>query len=290
MNRSSSAWRPFGSATRRMKDGCTVAITGVSDGPGSTCPSPPGHRNSGSLDLGQQPWPAGNHLGLGRLLVQSPLPAGLPLEVLDGATAAPSLLGQRGPVEPGAHQSLVEDSARGADERHSVEVLAVTGLRAHQHDPGVGVSPEPKTVWVAFSNSPQPRHPVLARRREASSWLSEGRSSSAPMTKLYPARSGWKMAAGNGGHGRIRPPTGVPVRLRHVSGTDVTITGVRSATRFTDHARRAATYRMGRVLLAGDAAHVHSPFGGQGLNLGIGDAMNLGWKLVATVRGWHRRA
>ncbi|SDM20849.1 FAD-dependent oxidoreductase [Nonomuraea jiangxiensis] len=73
--------------------------------------------------------------------------------------------------------------------------------------------------------------------------------------------------------------------LRHVSGVDVTITGVVSATRFTDHARQATTYRLGRVLLAGDAAHVHSPFGGQGLNLGIGDAVNLGWKLAAVARG-----
>lgn len=73
--------------------------------------------------------------------------------------------------------------------------------------------------------------------------------------------------------------------LRRVSGAEVTITAVRTATRFTDNARQAAGYRAGRVLLAGDAAHVHSPFGGQGLNLGIGDAMNLGWKLAAVVRG-----
>ncbi|OKK15671.1 FAD-dependent oxidoreductase [Streptomyces sp. CB00455] len=73
--------------------------------------------------------------------------------------------------------------------------------------------------------------------------------------------------------------------LRRVSGADVTVTGVHTATRFTDNARQAADYRAGRVLLAGDAAHVHSPFGGQGLNLGIGDAMNLGWKLAAVVRG-----
>jgi len=51
-------------------------------------------------------------------------------------------------------------------------------------------------------------------------------------------------------------------------------------------ARQATTYRKGRVLLAGDAAHVHSPLGGQGLNTGIGDAMNLGWKLAATIQGW----
>jgi 2-polyprenyl-6-methoxyphenol hydroxylase-like FAD-dependent oxidoreductase len=74
--------------------------------------------------------------------------------------------------------------------------------------------------------------------------------------------------------------------LRRTSGVDVTITRVISATRFTDNARQATTYRRGRVLLAGDAAHVHSPFGGQGLNLGIGDAVNLGWKLAATIRGW----
>ncbi|MFK0289701.1 FAD-dependent monooxygenase [Streptomyces sp. NPDC090442] len=74
--------------------------------------------------------------------------------------------------------------------------------------------------------------------------------------------------------------------LRRVSGVpDVTVTGVRSATRFTDNARQASEYRRGRVLLAGDAAHVHAPFGGQGLNLGLGDAMNLGWKLAATVHG-----
>jgi hypothetical protein len=73
--------------------------------------------------------------------------------------------------------------------------------------------------------------------------------------------------------------------LRAVSGVDVTITEVKSATRFTDNARQATTYRLGRVLLAGDAAHVHSPFGGQGLNLSVGDAVNLGWKLAAVVQG-----
>ncbi|MEU6172929.1 FAD-dependent monooxygenase [Streptantibioticus parmotrematis] len=73
--------------------------------------------------------------------------------------------------------------------------------------------------------------------------------------------------------------------LRRVSGVPVKVTAVRSATRFTDNARQASTYRLGRVLLAGDAAHVHSPFGAQGLNLGIGDAVNLGWKLAATVHG-----
>ncbi|MEU6191082.1 FAD-dependent monooxygenase [Nocardia sp. NPDC047038] len=74
--------------------------------------------------------------------------------------------------------------------------------------------------------------------------------------------------------------------IRAVSGVPVVVTAVRSATRFTDNTRQVPDYRKGRVLLAGDAAHVHSPFGGQGLNLGIGDAVNLGWKLAAEVRGW----
>src|SRR4029077_4689244 len=73
--------------------------------------------------------------------------------------------------------------------------------------------------------------------------------------------------------------------LRRVSCTDVTVTAVKLASTSTDRSTQAATYRRGRVLLAGDAAHVHSPLGGQGLNLGLGDAMNLGWKLAATLRG-----
>jgi 2-polyprenyl-6-methoxyphenol hydroxylase-like FAD-dependent oxidoreductase len=74
--------------------------------------------------------------------------------------------------------------------------------------------------------------------------------------------------------------------LRRVSGTDVTLTTLHVATSYTDRARQATTYRKGRVLLAGDAAHIHSPLGGQGLNTGLGDAMNLGWKLAATIKGW----
>jgi len=73
--------------------------------------------------------------------------------------------------------------------------------------------------------------------------------------------------------------------LTAVYGTDYGIHSPTSISRFTAAARQAAAYRRGRVLLAGDAAHVHSPVGGQGLNTGVQDAMNLGWKLAQVVGG-----
>ena len=86
---------------------------------------------------------------------------------------------------------------------------------------------------------------------------------------------------------RVQPITLAHVQavLRRVCGTNATLTALRLAATWTDRAYQANAYRKGRVLLAGDAAHVHSPLGGQGLNLGLGDAMNLGWKLASTIRG-----
>jgi 3-(3-hydroxy-phenyl)propionate hydroxylase len=69
-----------------------------------------------------------------------------------------------------------------------------------------------------------------------------------------------------------------------VYGTDYGIHSPTSISRFTDMTRQAASYRKGRVLLAGDAAHVHYPAGGQGLNIGVQDAVNLGWKLAQVVK------
>ena len=90
-------------------------------------------------------------------------------------------------------------------------------------------------------------------------------------------------------HGAEQPITLEHVQkvLRRISNTDVTLSGLHMATTWTDRARQVTAYRNGRVLLAGDAAHIHAPLGGQGLNLGLGDAMNLGWKLADTV---HERA
>lgn len=73
--------------------------------------------------------------------------------------------------------------------------------------------------------------------------------------------------------------------LRRVTCTDVTVKALNAIATWTDRSKQATTYRKGRILLAGDSAHIHSPLGGQGLNLGLGDALNLGWKLAATIRG-----
>ena len=85
-------------------------------------------------------------------------------------------------------------------------------------------------------------------------------------------------------------PTGEPT-LRDLSealiavyGTDYGIHSPTWISRFTDTTRQAAAYRDRRVLLAGDAAHVHPPVGGQGLNTGVQDAVNLGWKLAQVVK------
>jgi rifampicin monooxygenase len=87
---------------------------------------------------------------------------------------------------------------------------------------------------------------------------------------------------------RSVPPTLEELRrqLRVFAGTDFGVHSPRWLSRFGDATRLAERFRVGRVLLAGDAAHIHPPMGGQGLNLGIQDAFNLGWKLAAEIGGW----
>ncbi|WP_067502576.1 FAD-dependent monooxygenase [Actinoplanes sp. TFC3] len=74
--------------------------------------------------------------------------------------------------------------------------------------------------------------------------------------------------------------------LHTIAGTDFGVHSPRWLSRFGNATRLADRYRVGRVLLAGDAAHIHPPLGGQGLNLGVQDAVNVGWKLAAQVQGW----
>jgi 2-polyprenyl-6-methoxyphenol hydroxylase-like FAD-dependent oxidoreductase len=80
-------------------------------------------------------------------------------------------------------------------------------------------------------------------------------------------------------------PREAPVTLDELRRALPAVATIRWASRFTDASRQLERYRHGRVLFAGDAAHIHSPTGGQGLNLGLQDAFNLGWKLAAALRG-----
>ena len=87
--------------------------------------------------------------------------------------------------------------------------------------------------------------------------------------------------------GRTGEPSLADLRAALVAayGTDYGVHSPTWISRFTDVSRQAASYRRGRILVAGDAAHVHGPFGGQGLNTGVQDAVNLGWKLAQVVDG-----
>jgi 2-polyprenyl-6-methoxyphenol hydroxylase-like FAD-dependent oxidoreductase len=90
------------------------------------------------------------------------------------------------------------------------------------------------------------------------------------------------------GPSRETPVAAEEVReaLHAVYGPQTELGELRGASRFSDATRLVERYREGRVFFAGDAAHIHLPIGGQGVNLGIQDAVNLGWKLAAAVRGW----
>lgn len=105
---------------------------------------------------------------------------------------------------------------------------------------------------------------------------------------IYPPHFGTLYAIDfDGGKGSTQPATHESFEevLRRVSGTAVSVTKMHNVTTFTDRCKQVTQYRRGQVLLAGDSAHIHPPLGAQGLNCGIGDALNLGWKLAATIKG-----
>ncbi|RKN37182.1 FAD-dependent monooxygenase [Streptomyces hoynatensis] len=103
----------------------------------------------------------------------------------------------------------------------------------------------------------------------------------------YRLTFGQAHAAGGPAGDRDAPVTEAEIAaaLRAVYGQQTVLAAVENASRFSDATRQLTRYREGRVLFAGDAAHIHPPLGGQGLNLGVQDAFNLGWKLAATLRG-----
>jgi 2-polyprenyl-6-methoxyphenol hydroxylase-like FAD-dependent oxidoreductase len=150
---------------------------------------------------------------------------------------------------------------------------------------GVGFPGEPATKeWlmgeVELTASPETVAAVVAEARETHKGFGVGPIGDGVYRAVAPA-------AGVA-EDRTVPPTldELKQQIREVAGTDFGVHSPRWLSRFGDATRLAERYRVGRVLLAGDAAHIHPPMGGQGLNLGIQDAFNLGWKLAAEIDGW----
>ncbi|WP_433634178.1 rifampin monooxygenase [Nocardia sp. CA-120079] len=150
---------------------------------------------------------------------------------------------------------------------------------------GVSFPGEPaRKEWllgeVELTASPETVAAVVAEARETHKGFGVGPIGGGVYRAVAPAAE----VAEN----RTVPPTldELKQQIREVAGTDFGVHSPRWLSRFGDATRLAERYRVGRVLLAGDAAHIHPPMGGQGLNLGIQDAFNLGWKLAAEVDGW----
>jgi rifampicin monooxygenase len=150
---------------------------------------------------------------------------------------------------------------------------------------GVGFPGEPARVeWllgeVELTAPPEELAAVVAKVRKTHRGFGAGPLGDGAFRVVVPAEG---VATD-----RTVPPTleEVKQQLRTFAGTDFGAHAPRWLSRFGDATRLAERYRVGRVLLAGDAAHIHPPLGGQGLNLGIQDAFNLGWKLAAEVNGW----
>jgi 2-polyprenyl-6-methoxyphenol hydroxylase-like FAD-dependent oxidoreductase len=131
---------------------------------------------------------------------------------------------------------------------------------------------DPSTSWL-IAEVEMDQEPELGRREGGGIGRGDGGSVRVVLTEQHLEHTG--------------EPTlqDVSEALIVVDGTDYGVHSPTWISRFTDMTRQAASYRNGRVLLAGDAAHVHPPQGGQGLNTGVQDAVNLGWKLALVVNG-----
>ena len=208
-------------------------------------------------------------------------------------------------------ERLLEERARelGAEIERGAEVvgleqdesgvrLALTGGRTVSAAYVVGAdgahSEVRRLVGVDFAGTQYETHILLADVHLANPPEDSlfARNSPDGLVLVVPFGDGWYRAI-VWDRSRDRVPLDEPLTLAElrdafvrIGGTDFGMGEPRWRSRFLSERRQAREYRVGRVFLAGDAAHVHSPIGGQGMNTGIQDAMNLGWKLGAAVRGW----
>ncbi|HEY6737602.1 MAG TPA: FAD-dependent monooxygenase, partial [Actinopolymorphaceae bacterium] len=181
-------------------------------------------------------------------------------------------------------EGVTVDLADGAQERARYLVGCDGGRSTVRKLLGVGFPGEPaRTEWLLgemeLTTAPEELSAIVAEVRRTHHGFGVGPSGDGVYRVVVPADGV--------AEDRATPPTleEFRQRLRVYAGTDFGVHSPRWTSRFGDATRLAERYRVGRAMLAGDAAHVHPPLGGQGLNLGIQDAFNLGWKLAAEVRG-----
>jgi len=171
-------------------------------------------------------------------------------------------------VQPSNGDSLRAEYLVGCDGGRSV-IRKAAGIEFPGWDP---------TVSSLLAEAEMSEEPEWGIRRDANGQhglgpLDDGKRVGLVVTQRY---------AGQNGEPTLQD---LSEALVAVWGTDFGVHSPTWISRFTDMTRQAASYREGRVLLAGDAAHVHYPIGGQGLNIGVQDAVNLGWKLAQVIRG-----
>ena len=217
-------------------------------------------------------------------------------------------------VEEVLEQRAIADGARvlrGAavsgveSDDHGVTVTAENGLRVRARYLAAcdgGRSTIRKLLALPFPGKPGTNPSVLAEIRLSAVSASVPKQAGHISTMMRRAGGYWALLVPTGGDDRYRFTFGrsgetdidrdVPVTREEIAtalqvlhGDETVLDAVVHSSRFTDATRQLEYYRVGRVLFAGDAAHIHPPLGGQGLNLGMQDAFNLGWKLAATVQG-----
>ncbi len=197
-------------------------------------------------------------------------------------------------IEYGAELTALRQDADGV----SVDVLRDSAVTTERAGYVVGCdgshSAVREFVGINFVGEHYPTHILLAdvRLAEPPEEAMFTRNGVEGVVLCVPFGDGWYRAIA-WDRLRQRAPldelvTGAEMRsaFDRIAGTDFGMSEPRWSSRFLSEHRQARHYRVGRVFIAGDAAHVHSPLGGQGMNTGIGDAMNLGWKLAGAVHGW----